>query len=256
MAAIASLREHLVEELQDLLSAEQQLIGALPQMAERASNRQLQTAFRSHLVQTRSHEKRVAQALGQLGEKADGKTCEAMRGLLEEGKALMDSGDPGALLDAMLITAAQKVEHYEIATYGTVRTYAQVLGERQVARLLAQTLGEEKAADRKLTGIAEGSINARASREWHEHASATGLLHKGAEWLGSAVGRAAKTVMPRTARPQRSERSEPANGAARSSSRSGTSSGSYSSASGSRSRTQSPRKSHGSTRRTRTTKHR
>ena len=163
MASVASLREHLVEELNDLLSAEQQLIEALPQMQEKASDRQLKAAFRSHLAQTRGHEKRVAQALKQLGEEADSKTCEAMEGLLEEGQELMESADPGALLDAMLITAAQKVEHYEIATYGTVRTYARVIGERGVARLLDQTLKEEKAADKKLTSIAEGAVNRKAS---------------------------------------------------------------------------------------------
>ena len=106
MASVASLREHLVEELNDLLSAEQQLIEALPQMQEKASDRQLKAAFRSHLAQTRGHEKRVTQALKQLGEEADSKTCEAMEGLLEEGQELMESADPGALLDAMLITAA------------------------------------------------------------------------------------------------------------------------------------------------------
>ena len=207
MASIASLREHLVDELHDLFNAEQQLIEALPQMAQRASTRQLQAAFRSHLAQTRTHEKRVGEALRQLGEKAEGKTCEAMKGLLAEGEKLMGGADGGALRDAMMITAAQKVEHYEIATYGTVRTYAQLLGEREVARLLAQTLKEEKAADRKLTGIAEGSVNARASKEWHEHATAAGLLNKGAEWLGSTVGRAAKTVMARGQAADRTVRS-------------------------------------------------
>src|SRR5215213_6447995 len=168
MATVASLREHLVEELNDLLNAEQQLIEALPQMAERASSRELKAAFKSHLAETKQHEKRVSQALKQLGEDASGKTCEAMKGLLEEGQELMSSGEPGALQDAMLITAAQKVEHYEIATYGTVRTYASVIGERGIAKLLDQTLKEEKAADKKLTGIAEGSVNRRASEEYHE----------------------------------------------------------------------------------------
>ena len=193
MASVASLREHLVEELNDLLSAEQQLIEALPQMQEKASDRQLKAAFRSHLAQTRGHEKRVAQALKQLGEEADSKTCEAMEGLLEEGQELMESADPGALLDAMLITAAQKVEHYEIATYGTVRTYARVIGERGVARLLDQTLKEEKAADKKLTSIAEGAVNRKASKEWHEQAS---MMESGAQWVGSTVGSAMKRVMP------------------------------------------------------------
>src|SRR4051812_24874781 len=198
MASVASLREHLVEELNDLLSAEQQLIEALPQMQEKASDRQLKAAFRSHLAQTRGHEKRVAQALKQLGEEADSKTCEAMEGLLEEGQELMESADPGALLDAMLITAAQKVEHYEIATYGTVRTYARVIGERGVAKLLEQTLKEEKAADKKLTSIAEGQVNARAAKEYHEKATAANMLQKGAEWVGSTVGSAMRTVRGRS----------------------------------------------------------
>jgi len=196
MASVETLREHLVDELNDLLNAEQQLIEALPKMAERAAARELRTAFRSHLAETRQHEKRVTQALKQLGEKASGKTCEAMKGLLEEGQELMEGADEGALRDAMMITAAQKVEHYEIATYGTVATYAQVLGERGVARLMAQTLRQEKAADKKLTSIAEGSVNKRASKEYHEQ---EGMLTKGAQWIGSTVGSAIKKVMPRSA---------------------------------------------------------
>jgi ferritin-like metal-binding protein YciE len=195
MASVASLREHLVEELNDLLNAEEQLTEALPKMAERATSRELRTAFRGHLAETRQHLKRVTQALKQLGDKASGTTCEAMKGLLEEGQELMDGSDAGALRDAMMITAAQKVEHYEIATYGTVRTYAQVIGERGVARLLQQTLKEEHAADRKLTKIAAGSINRRASEEWNEQ---TGMLEKGAKWVGSTVGGALKRVMPRS----------------------------------------------------------
>jgi ferritin-like metal-binding protein YciE len=229
MASVASLREHLVEELNDLLNAEQQLIEALPQMQEKASDRQLKAAFRSHLAQTRTHEKRVAQALKQLGEQADGKTCEAMEGLLAEGEERMSSADGGALLDAMLITAAQKVEHYEIATYGTVRTYAQVLGERGVANLLEQTLREEKAADKKLTSIAEGAVNKRASKEWHEQSSMMesggDMLQKGAKWVGSAVGSAVKRVMPgqaadRRPRSRRSSGGSRGNGRSKSGSRS------------------------------------
>ena len=205
MAAVASLREHLVEELNDLLNAEEQLVDALPKMADRATSRELCTAFRGHLAETRQHAKRVTQALKQLGEKASGKTCEAMKGLLAEGQELMDGSDAGALRDAMMITAAQKVEHYEIATYGTVRTYARVIGERGVAKLLQQTLKEEHAADRKLTKIAEGSVNRRASEEWHEQ---TSVLQKGAQWVGSTVGGALKRVMPRVeAADRRSARS-------------------------------------------------
>ena len=200
MASVASLREHLVDELNDLVDAEQQLIDALPQMAERAANRQLRAAFKSHLAETRQHAKRAAQALKQLGEKPSGKTCEAMKGLLEEGQELMDGADEGALCDAMMITAAQKVEHYEIASYGTVRTYASLLGEKGVARLLEQNLKQEKAADKKLTAIAEGTINKRAAREWQEQTSALeeagGLIEKGASWIGSTVGGAMKRVLP------------------------------------------------------------
>ena len=205
MASVGSLREHLVEELNDLLNAEEQLVDALPKMADRATSRELCTAFRGHLAETRQHAKRVTQALKQLGEKASGKTCEAMKGLLAEGQELMDGSDAGALRDAMMITAAQKVEHYEIATYGTVRTYARVIGERGVAKLLQQTLKEEHAADRKLTKIAVGSINRRAAEEWHEQ---TSMLQKGAQWVGSTVGGALKRVMPRVeAADRRSARS-------------------------------------------------
>lgn len=262
MASVASLREHLVEELNDLLNAEQQLIDALPMMAERASQRELKAAFRSHLAQTKMHERRVTQALKQLGEQASGKTCEAMEGLLQEGQELMSSADPGALLDAMMITAAQKVEHYEIATYGTVRTYAQVLGERGVAKILEQTLKEEKATDKKLTSIAEGAVNKRAAREWQEKAasmteSAGEMLQKGAEWVGSTVGGAMDTarrampsgvgdavrrVMPGQAA-DKGRRSASSTSGSRSGSssgsRSGSSAGSRSNNGGSRNRSQS-----------------
>src|SRR5687767_260506 len=201
MAAVASLREHLVEELNDLLSAEHQLIEALPQMQQKASRRELKTAFKGHLAETREQARRVEQALKLLGEKPSEKTCEAMKGLLEEGEELME-GSEGALRDAMMITGAQKIEHYEIATYGTIRTYAQILGEKGVARLMAQTLKEEKAADKKLTVLAVGGINAQAATEWHEQESAAEMLQKSAEWVGSAVGGAvtqARNLMPRSA---------------------------------------------------------
>jgi ferritin-like metal-binding protein YciE len=201
MAYVASLREHVVEELNDLLNAEHQLIEALPEMQKKASRRELKAAFRSHLAETRGHAKRIEQALKLLSEKPSEKTCDAMKGLLEEGEELME-GSEGALRDAMMITGAQKIEHYEIATYGTIRTYAQILGEKAVARLMAQTLKEEKAADKKLTVIAVGGVNAQAATEWHEQESATEMLQKSAEWVGSTVGGAvtkAKDLMPRSA---------------------------------------------------------
>jgi ferritin-like metal-binding protein YciE len=200
MASVGSLREHLVAELQDLVNAEEQLIEALPQMEKRASRRELKSAFRSHLAETRRHAQRAARALKMLDEDPSGETCEAMEGLLEEGQELMGSADPGSLLDAMMITAAQKVEHYEIASYGTVRTYARVLGQRAIAKLMSDTLKEEKAADRKLTRIAEGDVNRRAAREWHEQ---EGMLARGAKWVGSAVGSVSRTVMPRSTAAER-----------------------------------------------------
>src|SRR6266536_242169 len=197
MASVASLREHLIEELNDLLNAEQQLITAIPQMAQKASRPELRAAFRSHLAETKGHVKRATEALKLLGETSAGKACEAMEGLLEEGEELMKSADVGALRDAMLITAAQKVEHYEIASYGTVRTYAQVVGERAIAKLLEQNLKEEKAADKKLTSIAEGSVNKRAGQEWQGRIGVGSMLERGTRWAGSTVGTTVRRLKPR-----------------------------------------------------------
>jgi len=209
MASVASLREHLVDELHYLLSAERQLIEALPEMQQNASRRELKAAFKSHLAETRGHARRVEQALEALGEASSEKTCEAMKGLLEEGQELMKGSDGGALRDAMMITAAQKVEHYEIATYGTVRTYAQILGENGVARLMAQTLKEEKGADKKLTVIAVGSVNGQAAAAWHERSTTGDMLRKSAAWVGSTLGDAVenvKNMMPRAAAADRSRK--------------------------------------------------
>src|SRR4051812_43335760 len=130
MASTDSLRAHLIEELLDLHGAEQQLIDALPAFAKAASSRPLRQAFQTHLKETRGHSARLKQALRHLGEKPSSKTCEAMKGLLDEGNTMMGKAPPGALRDAVMITGAQKVEHYEMASYGTVRTYARVLGEK------------------------------------------------------------------------------------------------------------------------------
>jgi len=221
MASVASLREHVVEELNDLLNAEHQLIEALPEMQKKASKRELKAAFKSHLAETRGHAKRIEQALKLLSEEPSEKTCDAMKGLLEEGGELME-GSEGALRDAMMITAAQKVEHYEIATYGTIRTYAEILGEKAVARLMALTLKEEKAADKKLTVIAVGGINAQAATEWHEQESAAEMLQKSAEWVGSAVGDAvtkARNMMPRSAAADRKPAGKGAKGRSKTRSR-------------------------------------
>jgi ferritin-like metal-binding protein YciE len=155
----------------------------------------LRTAFQKHLKETRTHVTRIDQALRALGEKPSSKTCEAMKGLLKEGESHMKKSPAGALRDAVLITGAQKVEHYEMASYGTARTYARVLGERQVAKLLEQTLKEEKAADRTLTGIAESSVNEEAAEDFQSQSeSEEGPLMRSAEWAGRTSGIAVRQL--------------------------------------------------------------
>ena len=163
-----TLKDLYVDEIKDLYSAEKQLIKALPKMAKAANDDQLREAFRTHLKETAQHAARLEQICQELGVSPRGKKCVGMEALIEEGSELIKENPDPEVLDAGLISKAQHVEHYEIAGYGTVRTYAQVLGEKGVAKLMAQTLKEEKAADKKLTGIAEGSVNAQAAREWHE----------------------------------------------------------------------------------------
>ena len=157
-----SLQELLVEQLRDLYNAEQQLIKALPKMAKAATNPDLRQGFETHLEQTRGHAERLEQIFSEMDMKARGKKCAAMEGLIEEGKELMEEDAEPEVLDAGLIAAAQRVEHYEIAAYGTARTYAEVLALDNAAKLLQQTLDEEKETDQKLTELAESSINARA----------------------------------------------------------------------------------------------
>ncbi len=161
---LKTLRDLYVEELKDLYSAENQILKALPKMAKAAKDGQLRRAFEEHLEETRGHVARLEKVFDQLGGMGKKKKCVAMEGLLEEGKELMKKGTVESdALDAALITAAQKVEHYEMAGYGSVRTYARLLGEEKAAELLQQTLDEEAAADRKLTEIAERHVNARAA---------------------------------------------------------------------------------------------
>lgn len=158
-----SLRDLYVDELKDLYNAESQLVKALPKMAKKASAPELKRAFEDHLGQTRKHVERLERIFKDLGEKPTGKTCKAMKGLVEEGKEIIDEDGDGSVLDAALIGAAQRVEHYEIAGYGTVRTFASLLGEENAAGALQKTLDEEGAADKKLTGLAETIINLEAS---------------------------------------------------------------------------------------------
>jgi ferritin-like metal-binding protein YciE len=160
---LASLRELFVEQLQDLYSAENQIVKALPKMIKAANSEQLKAGFQEHLRQTEQQVKRLEQIFDRLDEDAEGKKCKGMEGLLKEGEELMKEDAAPEVLDAGLISAAQHVEHYEIAGYGTVRTYAELLGDQEAVRLLQSTLDEEKETDVKLTKLAS-KINVQAER--------------------------------------------------------------------------------------------
>ena len=158
-----SLRDLLIEESRDLYSAETQLLDALPKMAEAASSSELKSAFSHHLEETKGHVSRLERVFQQMGEKSSGEVCEAMKGLIKEGEILVKAeGDPD-VRDAGLVGAAQRVEHYEIAGYGTARSLARRLSETQIADTLQQTLQEEAQADKKLTAIAESQVNVAAA---------------------------------------------------------------------------------------------
>ena len=167
MSSVNSLRELLVDELKDLYNAENQLLKALPKMAKAASHDELREGFEKHLEQTRGHVDRLDRAFKILGEKAKGKTCHAMQGLVEEGTEAIETEGPDAIRDARLIGAAQRVEHYEMAAYGTARAFAQTLGETKVADLLQDTLDEEGQTNKELTALAE-TINEEAGAAGEE----------------------------------------------------------------------------------------
>jgi len=160
---IRSLHDLFVDHVRDLYNAENQIVKALPKMAKAAEHEELKNAFQEHLEQTRNHADRLEKIFETLGMKAKGKTCKAMEGLLEEGKEIMQEDVEADVMDAALIAAAQKVEHYEIAGYGTARAWALQLGQDQAADLLQQTLDEERQADQKLTAIAEEKSNLEAA---------------------------------------------------------------------------------------------
>jgi len=164
---MTQLKELLVEELRDLLHAENQLIAALPKMAQAAHHPKLKEAFEKHLAQTRTHVMRLEKSFELLGEEAAPKTCKAMLGLVEEGQEKIEEGQDMEEIaaDLGLITAAQKVEHYEISSYGTVRSLARQIGELNVATLLSHTLGEEESADYLLTEISKPLIQEAAREE-------------------------------------------------------------------------------------------
>lgn len=160
--AVQSLEDLFLEELKDIYNAEAQILKALPRMAKKASSPELRRAFEQHVKQTETQVKRLEKVFQTLGEKPKGKSCKGMQGLIEEGKEMMSEDISEDALDAALIGSAQKVEHYEIATYGTLRAWAEMLGNDTAARLLQATLEEEGATDKKLTQLAERLVNVEA----------------------------------------------------------------------------------------------
>jgi ferritin-like metal-binding protein YciE len=159
---LETLHELFVENLQDIYDAEHQIVEALPKMIEAASDTELQNAFQEHLEQTQTHIQRLEQAFQTLDESAERKACKGMQGIIKEGAELIKEKPDADVLNAGLISAAQHVEHYEIATYGTLRTYAELLGHDEVAELLQMTLEEEKTTDQLLTDLAS-EINVEAA---------------------------------------------------------------------------------------------
>ncbi len=170
--SLDSLQALYISELKDLYSAENQLLKALPKMAKAASSPELSQAFKAHLEETKGHVERLEAVFQELDASPKGKKCKAMEGLIEEASELLKEEAAPDVMDAALIAAAQRVEHYEMAGYGCVRTYAKVLGFTKSAALLQETLDEEGACDKKLTTLAEGGINSDANAEEEAEAPA------------------------------------------------------------------------------------
>jgi ferritin-like metal-binding protein YciE len=181
---LKSLHDLFLDQLRDMYNAENQIIKALPKMAKTASSSDLQQGFQEHLEQTRQQAERLERVFEMVGAKVKGRKCKAMEGLIEEGKEVMDERAEPEVMDAGLIAAAQKVEHYEIATYGCLITWAGQLGHDDAADLLRQNLDEEKITDRKLTQLAEGYIN----REAAEPAAAGNGAHHEEPELAETAG--------------------------------------------------------------------
>jgi len=205
MSSMDSLEDLLHDEIKDIYDAEKQLTKALPKLAKKASNDELREAFEAHLGETETHIERIERAFKQLGMPARGKKCEGMQHLIAEGNDMIADCEDDDTRDAVMIAAAQKVEHYEIASYGTIRTWANLLGHQKLAALFEETLAEEKAADLKLTGIAESFVNAAAARddgeEEEEMETGRGGQRRGAR--GGSAQQAGRTMAADRDRPRR-----------------------------------------------------
>jgi ferritin-like metal-binding protein YciE len=167
MAHTGTLHDAFIDELRDTYDAEKQLTKALPKLAQASSSPELREAFESHLVETEGQIARLERVFESLDEKARGKHCDGIAGIISEGKKVLENGFDETAMDACLIAAAQRAEHYEMAAYGTLVAWAQAMGHVEAATLLQQTLDEEKAADRKLSSLAEGGINTSAASGAH-----------------------------------------------------------------------------------------
>jgi ferritin-like metal-binding protein YciE len=160
--ALDSMQALFLNELKDMYNGEKQLVAALPRMAKAAQSPELQQAITKHLRETEGHVQRLEQILTAMGQPLRGKKCKGMEGLIEEGKDILEEDGAPEVVDAAIIAAAQRVEHYEMAAYGCLRTYAQLLGNKEADRRLQQTLAEEEATDKALTALGEGGINQAA----------------------------------------------------------------------------------------------
>ena len=167
MADAKTLHDAFIDELRDAYDAEKQLLRALPKMAKKATAEDLSAAFEAHLEETRGHVDKLEQVFGTLDEKVRGKHCDGIAGIIEEGKSVMEEDFDAETMDACLIAGGQRAEHYEMAAYGTLIAWAQVMGHTEAADLLEEILEEEKAADQKLSALAEGGINQAAADEAH-----------------------------------------------------------------------------------------
>jgi ferritin-like metal-binding protein YciE len=183
MAAEGTLHDAFIDELRDAYDAEKQLTKALGKLAKASSSPQLREAFEMHLQETQGHVERLEQVFESLDEKVRGKHCEGIAGIIEEGKSIMSEDFDESAMDACLIAAGQRAEHYEMAAYGTLIAWAEAMGHTDAIKLLQQNLNEEKAADKKLSSLAEGGINQSAADAAHP---------EGAEPVGAGAGRSSR----------------------------------------------------------------
>jgi ferritin-like metal-binding protein YciE len=185
MAQTGTLHDAFIDELRDCYDAERQLVKALPRLAKAATTPELQAAFEEHLEETRGHVERLEEIFGHLDERVRGKHCDGMAGIIDEGKNILGEDFEESAMDAALIAAAQRAEHYEMAAYGTLVAWAEAMGHAQVAKLLSETLEEEKAADEKLTALAESGINEASAAAAHSNGNGNGNASRRSSKSGS-----------------------------------------------------------------------